>query len=273
MHHHKALQRRVLIGTLVIAALALVIGVPLILLENERYELAQDLDLVPGKDAIQLSNEDSDALLIVVPLDANDPYNATKWLYRAQFIAWPNADGIELEHLETHERVQVPLATIEYTYNNGDGSIILMRGPLAETGEEASIMVEPSSMTVTQLDNADSVPDSPGDWETASWQKTDGLCTRVSENRRFVGCFTRAGGASYLAGDWQLDLQIYADYTTVHGLYRGQGFVPWVGYAENDTVVYLQNELGIVRIDVPQDILDEAPVGTPQTLPVATPAA
>jgi hypothetical protein len=37
--------------------------------------------------------------------------------------------------------------------------------------------------------------------------------------------------------------------------------------------VYLQNELGIVRIDIPEDVIADAPRGTPYERPVATPAA
>lgn len=273
MHHHKRLQRRVLLATLVVAALVVVIGVPLVVFDDERYQLAQELNLVPGKDAVRLTNEGDGALLIVIPLSTNDPTMTSDWAFRAQFIAWPNADGNELEHLETHERAQVPLGTIDFTSSNAGGTLILMRGPLVGSGEEAAFTVEPDTMSVTQLPEADSIPDSPGDWETPTWQKTTGLCERVSVERRFVGCYTRAGGASYLAGDWQLDLQIYADYTQVHPLYRGQGFIPWMGFAEGDTVVYLQNELGIVRIDVPQDIQDAAPFGTPYVPVMATPAA
>lgn len=273
MHQHKRLQRRVMIITAIVVALVLIIGVPLVVLNDERYQLAQDLELVPGKDAVRLTDEDDGALLIVVPLDSNDPYSATNWLYRAQFIAWPNIRGNELEHLETDERVQIPLGTIDFTSSNDDGSLLLMRGSLADSGEEAAFTIEPGTMTVTQLSNAQAVPDAPGDWEMPLWQKTDGLCSRVSEQRRFVGCFTRSAGASYLAGDWQLDLQVYSDYEILHPLYRGQGFVPWMGFAENDTVVYLQNELGIVKLEVPDEALSDAPPGTPYISPVATPVA
>lgn len=272
MNQHRRLQRRVLLATLIVAALVVIIGVPLMVLEDERYQLAQELDLVPGKDAVRLTGEDDGALLIVMPLAIDDPTMTADWAFRAQFIAWPNEDGNELEHLETHQRVQVPLSSIDFTSNNDEGTLLLMRGPLASSGEEAAFTIEPTTMKVTQLPSADFVPDVAGDWETPSWQKTTRLCERVSVERRFVGCFTRAAGASYLAGDWQLDLQIFANYKIVHPLYRGQGFVPWMGFAEADSVVYLQNELGIVRIEVPEGALDDAPHGTPYAPLRATPA-
>jgi hypothetical protein len=273
MHHHQTLQCRLLIALGVVIVLGLLIGVPLTVNDDLRLDLALRTGLVPGKDAEQLTDTDDGALLIMVPLNNGNAEGTSPWLYRAQFIAWPNADGNELDHLGTRERVQVPLASIEFTSSNGDGSLILIRGPLADTGEMAAFTVEPGSMTVTQLPSADAVPDVPGDWATPSWEKTAGMCNRPSEEKRFVGCFTRADGASYLAGDWQLDVQIWGNFEVVHPLYRGQGFLPWMGFAENDTVVYLQNELGIVRIDIPEDILEDAPPGRPYATPAATPVA
>lgn len=273
MHYHKSLQRRLVIALGVIIALVLLVGVPLTVNDDLRLDVALKTGLVPGKDAEQLTDADAGALLVVVPLNNGNADGTSPWLYRAQFIAWPNANGNELEHLGTHERVQVPLATIDFTANNGDGSLILMRGPLADTGEMAAITVAPDTMTVTSLASADAVPDAPGDWNTPSWEKTSGMCNRPSEQKRFVGCFTRADGASYLAGDWQLDVQIWGNFEIVHPLYRGQGFLPWMGFAENDTVVYLQNELGIVRIEIPETAIADAPAGRPYATPVATPAA
>ena len=267
MHYHAALQRRVWIAVGIVLALVLLIGVPIVVLDDERLDMAIQFGLVPGKDAEHLTDADDGALLIVLPLDNGDADGTSPWLYRAQFIAWPNAEGNELEHLDSHKRVQMPLSTIEFTSSNGDGSLVLMRGPLADSGEMAAFTVAPDTMTVSRLPEASSVPDAPGEWEIPYWEKTRGMCNRPSVEKRFVGCFTRADGASYLAGDWQLDLQIWGDFEIVHPLYRGQGFLPWVGFAERDTVVYLQNELGIVRIRVPENVLNDAPEATPYATP------
>lgn len=48
------------------------------------------------------------------------------------------------------------------------------------------------------------------------------------------------------------------------------GFLPWVGFVQNDTFVYLQNERGIWRISVPEEILENV-VGTPFVPGMATP--
>lgn len=273
MHYHKRLQRRLMIAAGVIVLLVLAIGVPITVNDDLRYDLSLQLGLAPGKDAERLSDSDDGALLIVIPLDHGDADSTSPWLYRAQFIAWPNDAGNEIENLETGERVQVPLTSIEFTAANGDGSLVLMRGNQSDTGEPAAFTIAPLSMQVQQLEDAESFPDSEGDWETPTWEKTKGMCNRPSPNQRFVGCFARAGTSSYFAGDWQFDIQIWGDYETLEPQFRGRGFLPWVGFAQNDTVVYLQNERGIVRFDVSNSALEAAPAGVPYASPVASPIA
>ena len=268
MHHHRSLQRRLMISAGIVVLIALLIGVPLVVNNDLRYDLAMKANLIPGKDAEVIADADDGALLIVIPLDNGEANGTSPWLYRAQFIAWPNDRGSELENLETGEQTQVPLSSIDFTSANSDGSLMLMRGEAADTGEPAAFTIEPETMAIEQLETADAVPDFPGDWQTPTWEKTRGMCNRPSPNKRYVGCFERSDAASYLAGDWQLSLQYWGDYELVEPIYRGQGFLPWVGFAHDDTVIYLQNELSIVRIEVPGSVQQAAPLGTPYATPL-----
>ena len=256
----------------IVGLIAIFVGVPLAVNDDLRYNLALQTNVAPGKDATWLADEDDGALLIVVPLENGDADGTSPWLYRAQFIAWPSDAGNEIENLENGQRAQLPLSSIDFTSANADGSIVLLRGVHKDTGNPAAFTIDPHEMAIEQLATADAVPDAPGDWETPTWEKTRGTCNRPSPGKRFIGCFNRADTASYLAGDWQFDLQIWGDFESVEPLFRGQGFLPWVGFAQDDTVVYLQNERGIVRIDVPESILAAAPQARPYSTPVATPA-
>lgn len=271
MHHHRTLQRRLIIATVSIVVLGILIAVPIATNDDLRYDLAKQANLIPGRNAEQLADADDGALLIVLPLDHGTASGTSPWLYQAQFIAWPDPEGIELENLESGERATIPLETIEFTAANGDGSLVLLRGYHLDTGELAAYTIEPGTMLVEELADAEGVPNQPGDWDTSIWEKTAGACNRPSPHQRFVGCFTRADLASYFAGDWQLDLQVWGDYETVQPMFRGQGFLPFIGFAQDDTVVFLQNELGIWRMDVPDDALEAAPTGRPYSTPVATP--
>lgn len=276
MHYHKSIQRRVMFAAGIFVVLGLLIGLPLTVNDDLRYDLALRTNIAPGGDAEWLSDADDGALLIVLPLDHGDANGPSPWLYQAQFIAWPNEQGNELENLETGERVQIPVATIDFSSSNSDGSLVLLRGIGMENNAPRAFTIDPATMVVQELPGGDSVPDAPGDWMTPTWEKVKGMCNRPSPNKRFVGCFTRASTSSYFAGDWQFDVQTWGDFEEVEPVFRGQGFLPSVGFAQDDTVVYMQNERGIVRVNIPEEALQNAPSGTPYSTPVrdeATPAA
>lgn len=273
MHYHRTLQRRIMLTVGIVVVLAVSIGIPMATNDGLRYDTAKQLGLVPGRSAEQIADADDNATLIILPLDNGSADGTSPWLYRAQFIAWRTDAGMELEHLETGERVALPLASISFISANGDGSLVLLRGTHADSGETASFTISPESMELQQLANGNAVPDADGDWTTPVWEKVAGQCNRPSPHKRFVGCFTRANMASYLAGDWQLDLQVWGDFDSVFPLYRGEGFVPQVGFAQEDTVVYMQNETGIMRVNVPDEALAAAPSATPFMLPTASPEA
>lgn len=255
MSEHRSLQRRVRWIVATVVLIAILVTVPLAIDNELRLELAVKSGLAPGKDAVQLADGDDGALLIVVPLDNAGGESSSPWLYQAQFIAWPNADGVLLQNLETDAELQIPLERVEFSAANADGSLVLLRGPEMGKGAEAAITVSTQSMELTRLSTPESIPDANGDWQTPTWEKTLGTCDRPSPQKHLVGCFNRASTASYLAGDWQLDLQAWGDFDNVEPVMRGMGFLPWVGFAKNDTVVYLQNENGIWRIDVPDTML------------------
>lgn len=272
MHAHKnttddKLQRRFLIGVVIFAIIATVIAVPLIVNEELRYDLTMRTGQIPGQDVEKLAEGDEGALLVVIPVDHDVQGLPTPWLFRAQFIAWPVAGGLDLENLETGERTQLPLEQIEFIAANGDGSLILMRGHDAGTGKPLGLTVNPSEMEVEVLASADAVPDEPGDWDTSIWEKQGQRCHRPSPGQRFLVCFENPDLASYFAGDWSLNVQFWGDYEEQHPLFRGLGFLPITGFARNDTVVYFQNENGLWRADIPYDVLERAP----QSAPVATP--
>lgn len=260
---HRGLQRRIRWVVAIIFALAVLFFVPLMVDDDLRLDLAQRTGLAPGRDAVKLADSSDGALLIVIPLDNDDGAGTSPWLYRAQFIAWPMDGGLRLENLESSTSIDLPLSRITFTAANGDGTLMLVRGPLLNDAGEAAFTIAPESMELTQLASANAVPDAEGDWETPTWEKTKGACNRPSPEKTLVGCFRRAGTASYLAGDWQLELQVWGDYEHVTPVMRGMGFLPWVGFARNDTVVYMQNEVGLWRLDVPENLLENRPSATP----------
>lgn len=272
MHEHKKdphhrLQRRVLIGVVIFAVLAAVVAIPLIVNDELRYDLSMRFGQIPGQDVEKLADGDDGVLLIVIPIDHDQQNVPTPWLFKAQFIAWPHAGGIDLENLESGERTDLPLERIEFIAANGDGSLVLMRGAEIDSGEPVGLTVDPATMDVTVLDDPEADPDQPGDWETSIWDKQGQRCHRPSPEMRFLACFDNADLRSYFAGDWELNVQFWGDFDEMHPIFRGMGFLPMVGFVQDDTVIYLQNENGIWRAEIPEDVLEIAPQSTPLAKP------
>lgn len=261
--HHGRLQRRVAIGTIVVALVAALIAIPLIINDDLRYDLAMRTDQIPGQSVEKIADGDDGVLLVVLPLDHAEDDQVNPWLFRAQFLAWPNGEGRDLENLESGKRAVLPLEAIDFVSANGDGSLVLFRGEDTATGGTIALTVDPATMNVEQLGSPDSLPDEPGDWETSVWDKQVSWCHRGSPNKRFVACFVPAELSSYAAGDWELSVQFWGNYESQHPLFRGRGLLPFVGFAEQDSVLYFQNERGIWRANVPADVLERAPKGVP----------
>jgi hypothetical protein len=55
-----------------------------------------------------------------------------------------------------------------------------------------------------------------------------------------------------------VDIQLYGDYQVVEPVYRGAGFLPMLGFAHQDTWIYLQNEKGIWRVEVPEGMQQQS---------------
>lgn len=272
MHQHKhaphaKLQRRVLIGLGILAILVIGLGIPLITNDEFRYDLAMRTNSIPGGSVEKIAEPDEGAILVILPLEHQDEDLLTTWLYRAQFIAWPTESGIDLENLESGEHITLPITEIYLVSSNRDGTLVMMRGYDLESGDLITITIDPESMVLEHIGDAEAVPDSPGDWETSIWAKQEGRCHAGSPDRRFVVCFERSELAAYAAGDWQLNVQYWGDYEEQYPIFRGLGFLPFVGFAHSDTVIYFQNENGLWRTDVPEDVLEDAPAGIPFATP------
>jgi hypothetical protein len=253
-HFSHDLQRKVVRTLIAITLLVVVVGVPLVVLDDIRLNVAQQLGLAPGRDAEQLADAGDGATLVVLPLGDYDGVGRERYRYKAEFIGLPVDGGTKLTDIETDETLTVPLAELEFIASNADGSHVLFRGPAFDSGDEVAVLVDTESMTMESLPDGRATPAIEGDWETPTWAKTTGLCDRYSPEQRFVACFNRADAASYLAGDWQVDIQLYGDYQVVEPAYRGAGFLPMLGFAHQDTWIYLQNENGIWRVEVPESM-------------------
>lgn len=262
--HTQHIQRRFIRILLAITVIVILVGTPLLLLDDLRLDIAHQLGLAPGKAAEKLAEGDEGAVLIILPLGDYQGVGREQYAYEAAFIARPSAAGMTLTDIETGQTIDVPLTELAFTAADSDGEHILFRGPAAEdTALERAVLLKRDDASVTTLPDAEATPDIPGDWETQTWEKVVGTCDRISPNERFIACFNRAEVINYFAGDWQVDVQIYGEFKVSEPVYRGMGFWPVLGFAHNDEWLYFQNDTGIYRIQIPESLREYDAAATP----------
>ena len=256
-HFSGDLQRKFVVILLGVTALIVILGVPLILFGDLRLEVAHQLGLAPGRDAEQLADGEEGAMLVVLPLGDYEGIGRELYRYKAQYLARPENGGTELTDIESGQTLTIPLEELDFIAADADGAHVLFRGPASEGEGESAILVDTASAKARELPPGQEVPDIEGDWVTPVWEKTTGRCERYSPQEKFIACFNRADAASYLAGDWQIDVQLYGEYGVVEPVYRGAGFLPVLGWAHDDTWIYFQNERGIWRVEVPESLQEQ----------------
>lgn len=257
-HFSRDTQRKFMIALAAIAAIIVVLGVPLVLFGNLRLNAAHQLGLAPGEDAEQLADGDDGATLIVLPLGDYEGAGRERYRYKAQYLARPTDGGIELSDIESRRTLILPLEELAFIAADAEGAQVLFRGPGTGGDDDTAILVDTAALTAHPLPKGKEAPDIEGDWTTPVWEKSTGPCDYYSPQWKFAACFNRADAASYLAGDWQIDIQLYGTYGVEEPVYRGRGFLPILGWAHDDTWLYFQNEVGIWRIEVPEGLQKQA---------------
>ena len=252
---HRRTQHRFRNAVIALAVLVAVIGIPMMVLSEQRLELGNRLGIVPGGDVQQVASADDGQILIVVPFrDPGDAYGSA-YRQRAQYLARPSSTGMTLDDLSTGATIEIPLTDIDFIAANDDGSTILIRqGSTPATAK--SVVIDVATNAATELPQGTMSPDLPGDWTTPVWAKVGTQCGMRSVTSRYVACFPDPTLATYLFGDWQLDLQLYGDYRVSKPLFRGMGFVPSLGWTNDDQTIWFQNERGIWKIDLGPNPLD-----------------
>lgn len=257
-----------MIRILIVAAILLtLIATPLILFDELRLDIAQQLGLAPGKSAERLADGDDGAVLVVLPLGDYQGVGREQYRYAAAFIARPSDTGYTLTDIESNATIDLPLSELSFIAADPDGQHILFRGPAADGEGVRSALVTRADATAKILPESQETPNLPGDWETPVWAKVVGTCDRVSPHKRFIACFNRAEIINYLAGNWQVDIQLFGDFQVSEPVYRGLGFRPILGFAHDDTWLYFQNETGIYRIEIPESLQAHSAPATPRGTP------
>lgn len=254
---HGRTQRRARWIAAAIAVVVALIAIPLMLFPVQRLDLAQELGIVPGKsDAIQqIASPEDGAVLVVIPFHEPDDAYGSAYRQRAQYLARPSEGGMTLDDLSTGKTIALPLASLDFIAASEDGQTILFREGSAPISARNAV-VDVASGAVTVLPTGTMTPNLPGDWATPVWQRIGTRCGMRSVTSIYVACFPSPTLATYLFGDWQLELQRYGDYKISKALFRGMGFLPSLGWTNDDQTIYFQNERGIWKIDLGKNPLD-----------------
>jgi hypothetical protein len=250
-HHHRRLQRRVLIAACVLGVLSALILVPLAISPELRLDVAYRLGIAPGADAEQIFAEDAAVELLIlveeVPVELSLPTER----YLAAGIAERTGDEILLHDLNRDRVIPVPLSAYDRVAASTDRDALLFVDEQAPGGPRA-VLVTLSAGTARELPPGQIDPGVPGDWSGDIAGATID-CGGVSPASTWVACIDRRGRAArYLAGDWELQVHPYGNPDETHHLYRGLGLLPIVGWSQDERWLFVQNESGIWRVAAPE---------------------
>jgi hypothetical protein len=210
-----------------------------------RLNLAHQLNLAPGGDVEQIAGKDDGVTLVVAPIQSTNESGRPEFRFRAAFLASIGPNGVDIRYIDSGDQMTLPLEDYDFYSSSYDGSHVLMqdtRDPSAIDG----VLVNLDTQTVTPMSMEVPYPaEIPGDWETAAWEITMGQCGGISPHAEYISCFQNPRLASFLAGDWELQVRVYGSVNQVVPIYRGIGFRPWIGWSNDDSRLYFQNEEGI----------------------------
>ncbi|MDQ4044302.1 MAG: hypothetical protein M3173_02485, partial [Chloroflexota bacterium] len=193
----------------------------------------------------------SGATMIVLPITYElESTGRQERRFLAAYITRPTDTGIQLEPINEGEPFTIPLEGYDLVSSSPDGTEMYVRG------EETAVLVDVTENRVIEVLPAGEAPEVGWDWRTATWEITGGICDRISNTQRWIGCFERPVLASYLAGDWHLSIHRYGGSEEEHDVVRGLGFRPLLGFSADDEWIYLYNENGIRRFSVEEVIED-----------------
>lgn len=252
-HLHTSFQRRFFFVFLAVSALVILAAVPLIARPGLRLEFAHRFELAPGSGIERLSDSIDDIELIIAPIEIQRPNNRPQYRFRAVYLARESPQGVDLTSIDTGATISVPLQTFDFVSAAPDATKILFqdrRDPSAISGA----LVDVGTGTVTTLPTESPFPDLPGRWTVPVWSQTMGTCDGISPNATYIACFQDPALASFLAGDWELQVRIYGEVERNTPVFRGEGFRPIVGWSSDDRWLYFQNEHGIWRAEITEDM-------------------
>jgi len=120
--------------------------------------------------------------------------------------------------------------------------------------ESKAVLVTIATGDVKVLPPGQTDPGIPGNWDQDIFGGAAIGCDAVSPNAKWVGCISHGQAVSrFVFGNWELRVSPYGNASQKEHLYRGAGTDPIGGWSADDRWMYLQNENGIVKVEMPSN--------------------
>ena len=241
-HHHKREQRNARIIALVLAIVLVAVSVPLFANPSLRLGVAEGIGAVPDGEREELFPDAVGLELVIVveeiPLETSLPIER----YTAVYVAERSPDAVVLHDLVVERDLTLPLPRYDRIAAAADRSAVMLVDEQADPVQ--AVLVTIATGDVRPLPPGQTDPGIPGDWATDIFAGSAG-CNGVSPSGNWVAC---AVGSPRVFGDWELYVHPAGRSKDKERVLRGLGSTPILGWAADDSAVYLQNENGVLKV-------------------------
>lgn len=230
-------EQRIKIGLIILGIAIVVIVVVLYLLPAFRLQLGQTLRIVPGADAVKVASA-KDARLIVISEPVQTELSGIRYREEARYLMhYGPGPKLSLIDLRNGKEVPLPIAGRPSVEISRDRTKLLFR-------TERSVVLDLASDKVTEVQGTP-----PGQWSDQVYIPS-GACPGSSPHDKYTFCILKGGASNtiYLFGNWQVNVKPYATTVSGNGVFRGRGFLPIVGFAPDDSSIYIYSEYDIWKV-------------------------
>lgn len=244
-----AFRRYFLIAIVVLV----VVLAPLVVLGDRRLDIAHRFGWVPDAGVEQIAGSDQDIDLLVIPIQVQLRSPRPQIRYHAAIISRPGNGGRELQSIDSGVTVTLPIPRYDLVSAAPDGGRVLFReGSPVQPGRV--FVLDIRNFSLAELPAGQRAPDDSDHWDIPITQEIANECDGISPGASFITCFGDPKLATFLAGDYELDVIRYGNPKAQLDVYRGLGFRPIVGWSLDDRWLYFQNERGIWRVNIRDDM-------------------
>lgn len=210
-----------------------------------RLSWAQDLHIVPGVTATKVASS-NDARLIVITESVQAQLSGVRYRQEARYLLH-FGPPMTVTDLRDGKTFQIPLSGFPTITINSERTTLLLTVEQGSSKTYATL-----DMTNDRAVKLDEEP--AGSW-TADVYNPHGACPGASPHDKYTVCLFSGGlnNTRYLFGDWEADVRQFGTTGPNLTAYRGRGLLPIVGFAPDDSALYMYGEYDIWKLTIPSN--------------------